>query len=269
MADISQCGIHRQKLDQPGMVNHGSLMRPNYKLQRLYCDSPLARNLTISPSAEQAHYLLRVLRMRGGDEILVFNGRDGEWRSTLQLDGRKKVSLLPAKLERAQTQAPDLVFCFAPLKTGRLDYLVQKAVEMGAGTIQPVITQHTQFAKFGEKRLHANIIEAAEQCGVLSIPELKTALKFEAFLDAWDANRRLIFCDEACEDNNPIDRLNQTGKAPIGLLIGPEGGFSDEERERLRASPFTTSIPLGPRVLRADTAAVAALAVIQATIGDW
>ncbi|MEX0346282.1 MAG: 16S rRNA (uracil(1498)-N(3))-methyltransferase [Rhizobiaceae bacterium] len=244
-------------------------MRTNYKLQRLYCDSPLAKNLTIGISAEQAHYLLRVLRMRDGDEVLVFNGRDGEWRSTLRLDGRKKALLNLTKCERPQTQAPDLVFCFAPLKTGRLDYLVQKAVEMGAGTIQPVITHHTQITKFGEKRLRANIIEAAEQCGVLFIPELKKALKFETFLDGWNTKRRLIFCDEACEDNNPIDRLNKTGKAPIGLLIGPEGGFSDQERQRLMASPFATSIPLGPRILRADTAAVAALAVVQATIGDW
>lgn len=244
-------------------------MRTNYKLQRLHCDSPLAENLRVTTSAEQAHYLLRVLRMRDGDEILVFNGCDGEWRSTLRLDGRKKALLHPVRCERPQTQPPDLVFCFAPLKTGRLDYLVQKAVEMGAGTIQPVITHHTQTAKFGEKRLRANIIEAAEQCGVLSVPELKAALKFEAFLDTWDENRQLIFCDETCEDDNPVDRLNQAGKGTIGLLIGPEGGFSDEERRRLRALPFATAISLGPRTLRADTAAVAALAVVQATIGDW
>ncbi len=244
-------------------------MRANYKMQRLFCDSPLEMGLTIKPTAEQTHYLVNVLRLGDGDEVLVFNGRDGEWRARTVPQNRKKVDLSVVSLERPQPQSPDLVFCFAPLKAGRLDYLVQKAVEMGAGIIQPVITHHTQVTKLGTRRLSANIIEAAEQCGVLSIPHLAEPVKFDRLVADWQPDRRLVFCDEAAETNNPLDLLAQLAKSPLGLIIGPEGGFSDNEREQLRQLPFVTPIPLGPSILRADTAAVAALAIVQATIGDW
>ena len=238
-------------------------------MQRIFREVPLTQGGQISPSTAQAHYLLNVLRLRDGTEILVFNGRDGEWRAVLKVEGRKKPSLVLLRRERVQPETPDLKFCFAPIRTGRLDYMVQKAVEMGAGVIQPVITRHTQVSKPGDKRMRANIVEAAEQCGVLAVPELRPPLKFVELVKKWDRGRRLFFCDEASGIDNPLDRLSEIDPGPLGLIVGPEGGFSDDERKRLRASPFVTPIPLGPRILRADTAAVAALAVIQATTGDW
>ncbi|MEZ5809788.1 MAG: 16S rRNA (uracil(1498)-N(3))-methyltransferase [Rhizobiaceae bacterium] len=244
-------------------------MRANHKMQRLYCDAPMAAGATVEPAPEQLHYLLNVLRLKQGDEIFVFNGRDGEWRATVQPGGRKKAGLLLSRCERPQPPAPDLLFGFAPLKAGRLDYLVQKAVEMGAGIIQPVITRHTQLARLGDRRMLANIIEAAEQCGVLSVPEYRDPVKFDALLAGWEPNRRLIFCDEAAGGENPLAMLVGLGRGPLGVIIGPEGGFSDDERRTLRDLPFVTAIPLGPRILRADTAAVAALAVVQAALGDW
>jgi 16S rRNA (uracil1498-N3)-methyltransferase len=244
-------------------------MRANYRMQRLYVTDGLAAGRTIGASREQSHYLINVLRMREGAELLVFNGRDGEWLARVAPAGKKAVALSPVEQTRPQPPLPDLVYAFAPIKAGRLDYLVQKAVEMGAGTIRPVVTQHTQVAKVGIERLHANAVEAAEQCGILAIPHVEEAVKFDTLLSGWDPSRRLIFCDESAETDNPVPALRAIGEQKLGLLVGPEGGFSDDERRQLRALPFVTAIPLGPRILRADTAAVAALAVIQATIGDW
>lgn len=244
-------------------------MRANYKMQRLFCDVSLRSGDRIETVPEQAHYLRNVLRLKDNAEILVFNGNDGEWRAKVQLDGRKKVLLVVDTLERQQSPASDLAFCFAPLRSGRLDYLVQKSVEMGAGIIQPVITHHTQVVNIGSKRMRANIVEAAEQCGILAIPEYREPVGFDALLTGWEAGRRLVFCDEAADANNPLDLLTREQSGPLGLIIGPEGGFSDAERDQLHNLPFVTAIPLGPRILRADTAAVAALAVVQATIGDW
>lgn len=244
-------------------------MRANYKLQRLFCDTPLAEAREITPTDQQSHYLRNVLRLRDGAEILVFNGRDGEWLSRVRLEGRKGVFLKPVTLERPQPALQDLMVCFAPLKVGRLDYLVQKIVEMGAGAIQPVITHHTQVAKVGENRLRANAIEAAEQCGVLAVPQVLSPVGFEQLLASWQPDRRLVFCDEAAPNDNPLETLAGIERGPLALIIGPEGGFSEAERQQLRTLPWVTAIPLGPRILRADTAAVAALALIQATIGDW
>jgi 16S rRNA (uracil1498-N3)-methyltransferase len=172
-------------------------------------------------------------------------------------------------LQRPQPAPCDLVYCFAPLKQARLDYLVQKAVEMGAGVLQPVLTQHTQVTKTGPDRLNANVIEAAEQCGILAVPKVREAVRLERLLSGWDRERRLIFCDEDAATNNPVAALRAIGEKRLALLVGPEGGFSEDERRMLRALDFVTAIPLGPRILRADTAAVPALADIQATIGDW
>lgn len=244
-------------------------MRANYRMQRLYVTDGLAAGRTIETSREQSHYLANVLRMREGAELLVFNGRDGEWLARVAPAGRKAVALSPVEQTRPQPPLPDLVYAFAPIKAGRLDYLVQKAVEMGAGTIRPAITQHTQMAKVGIERLRANAVEAAEQCGILAVPHVEEAVKFDALLSGWNPSRRLIFCDESVETDNPVPALKAIAETKLGLLVGPEGGFSEEERRQLRALPFVTAIPLGPRILRADTAAVAALAVIQATIGDW
>jgi 16S rRNA (uracil1498-N3)-methyltransferase len=244
-------------------------MRANYRMQRLFVPADLAEGRAVEPSAPQTHYLLNVLRLGDGAKILIFNGRDGEWRAALTLAGKKKVMLTPIERTRPQPRLPDLLYCFALLKQGRLDYLVQKAVEMGAGTLQPVITQHTQVTKLGIDRLQANAVEAAEQCGILAIPQVREAMKLERLLADWDAGRRLVFCDEDAGTNNPLSALQGIEERRLGLLVGPEGGFSDAERRELRALPFVTTIPLGPRILRADTAAVAALAVVQATIGDW
>ena len=244
-------------------------MRANYKMQRLFVDADLAAGQTIEPSSQQSHYLANVLRLGEGAELLVFNGRDGEWLARVAARTRKAVQLTAVEQVRPQPQPSDLVYCFAPLKQGRLDYLVQKAVEMGAGVLQPVVTQHTQVAKIGSDRITANAIEAAEQCGILAMPEVRDAVRLDRLLAGWESDRRLIFCDEDASTNNPLPVLQRIAERKLGLLVGPEGGFSDAERRELRALPFVTAIPLGPRILRADTAAVAALAVIQAAIGDW
>jgi 16S rRNA (uracil1498-N3)-methyltransferase len=243
-------------------------MRANYKMQRLFVPHDLAAGLAFETSPDQSHYLLHVLRMAEGAELLVFNGRDGEWLVRLAARSKKAVCLEAIEQTRRQPPLPDLWYCFAPLKVGRQDYLIQKAVEMGAGLLQPVQTQHTQ-GKITTDRTRSNAIEAAEQCGVLAVPEVREAVKLDRLLSAWDKGRRLIFCDEDSSTNNPLPALQAVEDRSLALLVGPEGGFSDDERTMLRALPFVTAIPLGPRILRADTAAVAALAVIQAAIGDW
>ncbi|MER9103714.1 16S rRNA (uracil(1498)-N(3))-methyltransferase [Mesorhizobium sp. M0848] len=244
-------------------------MRANYKMQRLFVPDDLAPGIEFDAGQQQSHYLLHVLRLGEGAEILVFNGRDGEWSAAIAAKTKRSVRLKVSALQRPQPPLPDLIYCFAPLKQGRLDYLVQKAVEMGAGVLQPVITQHTQVAKPSIDRLRANVVEAAEQCGILAVPQVHEAEKFDRLLIGWDTGRRLIFCDEDASTNNPLAALQAVKEKKLGLLVGPEGGFTDDERKMLRALPFVTAIPLGPRILRADTAAVAALAVMQATVGDW
>ncbi|WP_377514108.1 16S rRNA (uracil(1498)-N(3))-methyltransferase [Ochrobactrum sp. RH2CCR150] len=248
-------------------------MRANYRMQRLYIEDDLAPETPVEAAPQAAHYLTHVLRLKEGDEVLAFNGRDGEWKARLKPEGKKRVLLVPVEETRPQPAPSDLVYCFAPLKQGRLDYMVQKAVEMGAGVLQPVVTQHTQVPKLNTDKIKANAIEAAEQCGVLSIPECRDAVRFDRFIDQWDPSRRLIFCDEGHESDDPLSILQglkpQSKPWPMGLLIGPEGGFSEEERQLLRRLPFVTAIPLGPRILRADTAAVAAMALVQAILGDW
>ncbi len=264
-----QCGTHLPGLDAPARNRPPSAMRANYTMQRLFVDAPLEHGQPVLATAEQFNYLANVLRMSDGAELLLFNGRDGEWRSRLTFSAKKKIALTPLEQTRPQPLHPDLHFLFAPLKIGRLDYLVQKATEMGAGTIQPVLTQHTQVQKVGVERLKANVIEAAEQCGTLSVPMVREPVKFDALLSGWDADRRIIFCDEDAVTNNPLGKLGAVREKHLAVLIGPEGGFSEHERELLRSLAFVTAIPLGPRILRADTAAVAALAVVQTVIGDW
>src|SRR5262245_61848598 len=244
-------------------------MRANYRMQRLYVPHDLKQELDIEADPQQGHYLVNVLRLTEGAQLLVFNGRDGEWLARIAAVGKKRVALAPVAQTRTQPVHPDLVYCFAPLKQGRLDYLVQKAVEMGAGVLQPVITQHTQMSTVGMDRLNANVTEAAEQCGILAIPRICAIMKLGRVLSGWEPERRLIFCDESADTNNPVPVLNTITGRKLGLIVGPEGGFSEEERRQLRSLAFVTPIPLGPRILRADTAAVAALAIIQATIGDW
>ena len=244
-------------------------MRANYNMQRLFVPDDLAAGGEIEAEPQQSHYLAHVLRLSEGAQVLLFNGRDGEWSAAISARTKKTVRLRVLDLQRPQPPLPDLVYCFAPLKQGRLDYLVQKAVEMGAGVLQPVVTQHTQVARPGIERLRANVVEAAEQCGILAVPQVREALKLDRLLAGWDPQRRLVFCDEDAATNNPLPALRAIAEKKLALLVGPEGGFGDEERAMLRGLSFVTAIPLGPRILRADTAAVAALALMQATIGDW
>jgi 16S rRNA (uracil1498-N3)-methyltransferase len=207
--------------------------------------------------------------MQAGEPILLFNGREGEWRARIVPAGRKDCRLVVEEQTRAQTPLPDLHYLFAPLKHARLDYMVQKAVEMGAGRLRPILTRHTQAARVNLERMRANAIEAAEQCGVLAIPGVDEPEKLADALAAWEPDRRLIFCDEAAPVANPAEALKGLPPGPAALLIGPEGGFSAEERDDLLRRPYVTPLSLGPRILRADTAAVAALALVQAFIGDW
>ncbi len=244
-------------------------MRANFRMQRLHVSDDLFVGSALEASREQFNYLANVLRMEEGQEVLLFNGRDGEWKARLTYPAKKKILLDVFEQTRPQPQTPDLHYLFAPLKTGRMEYLIQKAVEMGAGLIQPVMTQHVQGKIHSLDKLEAYAVEAAEQCGILAIPAIAQPAKLTALLETWSTERRIIFCDEGDSGQNPLPVLTQIQEKKLALLIGPEGGFSEEERSLLRSLPFVTPIPLGPRILRADTAAVAALAVIQAAIGDW
>ena len=244
-------------------------MRANFRMQRLFIETPLTKGSVHETSKEQFNYLVNVLRFEAGDAVLVFNGRDGEWRAELSFPTRKRLFLTVTEQTRPQPAPCDLHYLFAPLKVGRLDYLVQKAVEMGAGLLQPVMTQHVQGKIGNLDRVRANVIEAAEQCGVLGIPEVAEPCRIEDLLAHWPKDRRIIFCDEGDAGQNPLPVLASIKEKKLALLIGPEGGFSESERDLLRSLDFVTAIPLGPRILRADTAAVAAMAVIQAAVGDW
>ena len=243
--------------------------RTHAALPRLHVEPDLIAGNQLTLGKEQSIYLAAVLRKTVGDEVVLFNGRDGAWLCRLTSDSKKAVNLELVEQIAAQTPVSELWYGFAPLKTERLDYVIQKAVEMGAGTIQPVLTRFTQVSRLKHERLVANAIEAAEQCEVLSVPRVEPEVTLERLLDSWPAERALIFADEAEVSSSPVAGLGALKGRPVGLLVGPEGGFSDEERARLRALPYVVPISLGPRILRADTAAVAALAVIQATIGDW
>ena len=247
------------------------MSRYDFTTQRLFLDAPLAEGERIAIDRDQANYLVNVLRMNAGAAVLVFNGRDGEWRAVLEGD-RKRAALLVETRTREQTPPSDLHYLFAPLKQARLDYVVQKAVEMGVGRIRPVITRRTQVSRLNEDRLRANAIEAAEQCGVLSVPSIDPPRPLAEILASWASqspDRRLVFCDEDHVGLDPIAALRDAAPAPMAVLIGPEGGFSPEERAELGKLPFVLPMALGPRILRADTAAVAALALVQAAIGDW
>jgi 16S rRNA (uracil1498-N3)-methyltransferase len=205
-----------------------------------------------------------------GETIQVFNGRDGEWRASIS--GRKRPdSLTILALTRPQDRLPDLAYVFAPLKHARLDYMVQKAVEMGAASLQPVLTRYTQVSRVNSGRMRANVIEAAEQCGILGIADVVEPVTFDRYLSERSGQRLLVFCDEATQATNPIKALQgrPTAANGIDVLIGPEGGFADEERALLLRQPQILTLSLGPRILRADTAGVAALALVQAALGDW
>lgn len=236
---------------------------------RLFVNDALEAGAEIVLDAEQSHYLLTVMRGKPGDPVHLFNGRDGEWHATIARKDRRQCALTVAKSLREQSQPPDIHFYFAPLKKARLDYLVQKATELGASHIQPVMTQHTVAQRVNLERLSANVTEAAEQCGALWLPEVAEPVSLDALLKGWDPQRPLIFCDEAEKAQPPLSLLKLLQSGPLAVLVGPEGGFAKHERDRLRKQPFVTPLSLGPRILRADTAGLAALTLVQAVLGDW
>ena len=242
----------------------------DFRAPRLFVDAPLGEGERITLERNQSNYLGNVLRLSAGETILVFNGRDGEWQA--QIEGRKRPdSLSIIARTRPQDRLPDIAYVFAPLKHARLDYMVQKAVEMGASRLQPVLTQHTQVSRVNVERMRANVIEAAEQCGILSLAAVAEPVALDRFLEKRETSRLLVFCDEAADIGNPIEALQQglTAANGIDIMIGPEGGFAEEERALLLRQSKTLRLSLGPRILRADTAGVAALALVQAALGDW
>jgi 16S rRNA (uracil1498-N3)-methyltransferase len=241
----------------------------DFRKTRLYVETVLGEGAAVSLDRAQGHYLTHVLRLRTGGRILVFNGRDGEWEAVIEADKRAVLLRIDAKT-RAQTEAGDLRYLFAPLKAARLDYMVQKAVEMGVSLLQPVLTRHGQVARINTARMRANCIEAAEQCGILNIPQIAEPAALSGALSELEASRWLIFCDEDAEIADPVAALARVpAKSPLAVLIGPEGGFAADERAILLKMPNVVRLALGPRILRADTAAVAALALVQAVCGDW
>src|SRR5882724_13053251 len=242
----------------------------DFSAPRLFVDAPLKAGQTVALERNQSNYLGNVLRLAAGENILVFNGRDGEWQA--QIAGRKRPDALVIVAQtRPQDRLPDIAYVFAPLKHARLDYMVQKAVEMGASALQPVLTRHTQVSRVNVERMRANVIEAAEQCSILSLAAVAEPVALDRFLEKRETSRLLVFCDEAADIGNPIEALQQGLSATEGIdvVIGPEGGFAEEERGLLLRQPRTLRLSLGPRILRADTAGVAALALVQAALGDW
>ena len=242
----------------------------DFRSPRLFVDAALAAGETVALDHNQSNYLGNVLRLSAGATILAFNGRDGEWQASIS--GRKRPDSLNVLLQtRPQDRLPDLAYVFAPLKHARLDYMVQKAVEMGAASLQPVLTRFTQVTRVNGERMRANVIEAAEQCGILSLADVAEPVALDRYLAQRDARRLLVFCDEAADATDPLQALQGSRDASDGIdiLIGPEGGFAEEERALLLRQPRTLRLSLGPRILRADTAAVAALALVQAMLGDW
>jgi 16S rRNA (uracil1498-N3)-methyltransferase len=251
----------------------------DFKSPRLYLDARFAAGAEVPLEATQANYLLNVLRLKRGEAVLAFNGRDGEWRTALAGTGKRSAALRLEERVREQTAACDLAFLFAPLKHARLDYMVQKAVEMGVAYLQPVITRHTQVARVNLERMRANAIEAAEQCGILALPQIEEPRPLPAAIAALKSERLLVFCDEEANGKDPVAALRAqrplpsalapAAPLPMAVLIGPEGGFAKEERELLLGRPNLVRLSLGPRILRADTAAVAGLALVQTVLGDW
>ena len=241
----------------------------DFRAPRLFVDAPLKAGETVALERNQSNYLGNVLRLAAGESILVFNGRDGEWRA--QIAGRKRPdALVIVTPTRPQDRLPDIAYVFAPLKHARLDYMVQKAVEMGASSLRPVLTRHTQVSRVNSERMRANVIEAAEQCRILSLAEVAEPVTLDRYLAQRAPTRLLVFCDEAADAADPLLALRQAAAADgIDLLIGPEGGFAGEERTLLLRQPNILRLSLGPRILRADTAGVAALALVQAALGDW
>jgi 16S rRNA (uracil1498-N3)-methyltransferase len=246
------------------------MARYDFRSPRLFVEQPLEAGGAVPLAPPQAHYLKDVLRLRPGDGVLVFNGSDGEWLGRLDSAGKRGLALQLETQTRPQTGGNDLHYLFAPLKRARLDYMVQKAVEMGVARLAPVMTRHTQAERVNAERMRANAIEAAEQCGILRLPEIAAPVALADALAALAPERLLVFCDEDAPIADPVAALAvASGASAVAVLVGPEGGFAVDEREMLLARPNIVRLALGPRILRADTAAVAALALVQTVLGDW
>ena len=234
---------------------------------RLYVDVDLDEGNVVGLAASQAHYLRSVLRLNSGDDVALFNGRHGEWRARIDGIGKGWASLKLLAQSLTQIPEPDVWLLFAPIKRGRVDYLVQKATELGVGALLPTITRRTVVERINLVRLGTTAVEAAEQCSRISVPELHAVRPLDKVLESWPVDRRLLFCDEA-GGPNPVEALGRTEPGPWAILIGPEGGFEPGETEALRALPFVVPMSLGPRILRTETAAVVALGLWQALAGD-
>ena len=249
----------------------------DFRTHRLYVEAALSAGATVRLDRAQTNHLINVLRRKAGDPVLLFNGRDGEWRASLADPSRRGAVLAVVEQARPQTAPGDLHYLFAPLKQARLDYMVQKAVELGVSRLVPVRARHGQVARVNLDRMRANAVEAAEQCGILTLPQIAAPIAFAALLADWVPERLMVFCDEEAEVDDPVAVLVRArnsapaliGPMPVSVLVGPEGGFSDDERAALMKLPNLVRLSLGPRILRADTAAVAVLALVQATLGDW
>jgi 16S rRNA (uracil1498-N3)-methyltransferase len=246
------------------------MARYDFRSPRLFVEQPLRAGAMVALAPPQAHYLKDVLRLKPGDRVLVFNGREGEWHGRLDAAGKRGLALQLETQTRPQTAGGNLHYLFAPLKRARLDYMVQKAVEMGVARLAPVMTRHTQAERVNLERMRANAIEAAEQCGVLRLPEIVAPAALADVLAGLAAERVLVFCDEDAPIADPVAALGAAaGASALAVLVGPEGGFAAEERDMLLARRNSVRLALGPRILRADTAAVAALALVQTVLGDW
>lgn len=236
---------------------------------RLCVDQPLGAGQSVPLDEAQAHYLFGVMREGPGSRLLVFNGRDGEWLAEVAEAGKRRGALTCLERVREQTAPADLWLLFAPVKKARTDMIVEKAVELGAGRLVPVATDHTSSERLRRDKAEAHVRGAAEQCGALTLPEVAEMTPLARLLARWPEGRRLLWADERASSASPVARLAAAGAGPWAILVGPEGGFSEEERAVLRAAPFVVPVSLGPRILRAETAAIAALTLWQAHLGDW
>jgi 16S rRNA (uracil1498-N3)-methyltransferase len=238
-------------------------------LTRLYVEPTLTAGTQLQLGEQQSHFLAHVLRAKAGDHLRLFNGKDGEWRAAVREVAKRSVTLIAEAQTRAQAGAPDLWLLLAPIKKTPLDYIVQKATELGVARIAPVITRRTIVDRVNIDRMRANAIEAAEQSGRLTVPEIAEPRDLAKIIDGWKAARRVMFCDEGGEAPPAVAALAKLPRASWAILTGPEGGFDPAEREMLRRLSFVVPVSLGPRIMRADTAALAAIALWQSALGDW
>ncbi|MBL0849354.1 MAG: 16S rRNA (uracil(1498)-N(3))-methyltransferase [Candidatus Liberibacter ctenarytainae] len=245
-------------------------MKQHFHRKRLFVDFSLQSGHQAQANEFQHHYLAHVLRMKEGDKILLFNGKEGEWLSNISYKRDKHITFSVIQQKRTQTLPSDLHYIFAPIKTKRLDYMIQKSVEMGVSILFPVITRYTNNTIHNIDRVRTYTISSAEQCNILTIPSIYSPVTLDSLLEDWDHSRRIVFADESCSYKRPFEALQEIPHgSPLALLVGPEGGFHPEEQKKLRSLPFVIPLSLGPRILRSDTAAVAGLALIQSICGDW